>query len=201
MSVHCDWLSCVLRVGHYFCDCLERRLIHRSSLHCSLYSLARIHGNFLLLGHIHRNCLLPARIHGKCFCLRLSTENFFACAYPWKLFVDSVDMVSAFRTKSVSTNPHVHRTRVSEPLSSHGLFRLWEVMPQYYYTFDWSEEAPNKPSDESMSSAPIINSLLYPRALPPKELVRMLSFALLAPSRDTIRNTLKRVNTPTQFQA
>jgi hypothetical protein len=31
------------------------------------------------------------------------------CAYPWKMFADSVQMESAFRTKSVSTNPHLHR--------------------------------------------------------------------------------------------
>jgi hypothetical protein len=46
--------------------------------------------------------------------------------------VDSVDMESAFRTKSVSTNPHLHRTCVSEPLYSNGLFRLSGVMSQCF---------------------------------------------------------------------
>jgi hypothetical protein len=53
---------------------------NQSSLHSCFYSLARIRGK----------CLLLARIRGT--------------------FVDSVDMESAFRTKSVSTNPHPHRS-------------------------------------------------------------------------------------------
>jgi hypothetical protein len=52
---------------------------------------------------------------------------FVACAYPWKLFFDSVDMESAFRTKSVSTNPYLHRTCVSEPLCSNGLFCVYSL--------------------------------------------------------------------------
>jgi hypothetical protein len=50
-------------------------------------------------------------------------------------FVDSADVESAFRTKSVSTSPHLHRTCVSEPLCSSGLFRLSGVMSQYLLPF------------------------------------------------------------------
>jgi hypothetical protein len=53
------------------------------------YSLANIHGKYSLLASIHGKCLLPLRIRGT--------------------FVDSVHMESAFRAKSVSTNPHLHR--------------------------------------------------------------------------------------------
>jgi hypothetical protein len=59
-------------------------------------------------------------------------KMFVACSYRWKLFVDSVDMQSEFRTKSVSTNSHLHKTFVSEPLSSNALFLLSGVMSQCF---------------------------------------------------------------------
>jgi hypothetical protein len=63
-------------------------LLNQSSLHSYFYSLAHIHGKCSLLARIHRKYLLFACVRGT--------------------FVDSVDMESAFRTKSVSTNPNLN---------------------------------------------------------------------------------------------
>jgi hypothetical protein len=49
---------------------------------------------------------------------------FVAFPYSWNFFADSVVMESAFRTKSVSTNPHLYGTCVKKPLSNNGLFRV-----------------------------------------------------------------------------
>jgi hypothetical protein len=49
------------------------------------------------------------------------------------MFVASVDMESSFRTKSVSTNPHLHRTCVCEPLSSNGLFYVDSLQREYVF--------------------------------------------------------------------
>jgi hypothetical protein len=58
-------------------------------------------------------------------CLRVSMEPFVA----------SVNIESAFRMKSAFTNLHLHRTCVSESLSSNGLFRLSGIMSRFIYIY------------------------------------------------------------------
>jgi hypothetical protein len=60
-------------------------------------------------------CCLSVSVENVCF-LRVSME-----------IVHSVHMESTFRTKSVSTNPHLRGTCVSKPLSSNGLFPVYSL--------------------------------------------------------------------------
>jgi hypothetical protein len=84
-------------------DPASTRDMYHSALHCSLYSLARIHGK----------CLLFARIHGKCLLIPL--------------------ILKARSVPNRSPRIRISIERVSKTLSSNGLFQLSGVMSQYYY--------------------------------------------------------------------